>query len=63
MAREALSQVTVNGGTMTNGNAMQVDAPELSDALIAKITTAREEYVIPVLAYSSPRSILTQAVD
>ena len=45
MAREALSHVTVNGDAISNGTAMQVDAPKLSDALIAKITSAREEYV------------------
>ena len=45
LAREALSQVTVNGSSTLNGSAMQIDAPKLSDALIDKITTAREEYV------------------
>ena len=44
-AREALSKITVNGGGMSNGTAMQVDGPELSSSLVAKIEATNERYV------------------
>ena len=44
-AREALSKITLNGGTETNGEAMQVDGPELSSALVAKVEATQEKYV------------------
>ena len=44
-AREALSKVTVNGGGMSNGTAMQVDGSELSRELVAKVEATNEKYV------------------
>ena len=43
-ARDALSKITVNGGGLTNGDAMQVDGPELSSGLITKIESTQERY-------------------
>lgn len=45
-AREALSKVSVNGGSTSNGDAMQVDNQGLSPSLIAKIEATQEKYVI-----------------
>ena len=42
-AREALSKITINGGGLSNGDAMQVDGPELSGVLIAKIESTQEK--------------------
>ena len=44
-AREALSKITVNSGGISNGTAMQVDGPELSSSLVAKIEATNEKYV------------------
>lgn len=41
-AREALSKITVTGGTETNGDAMQVDGRGLSDALVSKVEATQE---------------------
>ena len=41
-AREALSSVSIHGQPNTNGDAMQVDSPGLSDALIAKVEATQE---------------------
>ncbi|MCJ1402752.1 hypothetical protein MMC11_005973 [Xylographa trunciseda] len=41
-ARDALSKVTMNGGPTTNGDSMQVDGQELSEALAAKVDTTQE---------------------
>ncbi|KAL8811271.1 MAG: hypothetical protein Q9200_001931 [Gallowayella weberi] len=42
--REALSGLSVRGGPATNGDAMQVDSPGLSNQLIAKIEATQERY-------------------
>ena len=44
-AREALSEVTVNGGPATNGDAMQVDGGGLSESLKSKVDASQEKYV------------------
>jgi len=49
-ARDALSKITVNGGGLTNGDAMQVDGPELSGALVATIESTQEKYVTVLCA-------------
>ncbi|KAL8691393.1 MAG: hypothetical protein Q9224_004189, partial [Gallowayella concinna] len=41
-AREALSGLSVRGGPATNGDAMQVDSPGLSNQVIAKIEATQE---------------------
>lgn len=46
-AREALSKISVNGGTMTNGDAMQVDGQELPSHLVEKIKNTQERYAKP----------------
>lgn len=43
-AREALSNFSITGATATIGNAMQVDYPGLSEALVAKVETTQEKY-------------------
>ena len=43
-ARDALSKITINGGGITNGDAMQVDGPELSSRVITKIESTQERY-------------------
>lgn len=44
-ARDALSKVTVQGGAAdSNGDAMQVDGQELSEAVIARIDATQQEY-------------------
>lgn len=43
-ARDALSKITVNGGGLTNGDAMQVDGPELSSNLVTTIEATQEKY-------------------
>lgn len=43
-AREALSKVTVNGGAVTNGDAMQVDSQELPGELILIVQATQEKY-------------------
>lgn len=43
-AREALSKLTLTGGGMINGEAMQVDGPELSAALLDKVEATQEKY-------------------
>lgn len=47
-ARDALSKLTINGGGLSNGDAMQVDGPELSSGLLAKIESTQERYVSAV---------------
>lgn len=42
-AREALSKITMNGGGMANGEAMQVDGPELSSDLVDKVEATQEK--------------------
>lgn len=44
-AREALSKITLNGGATTNGEAMQVDVPEIPEALLAKVGATQKKYV------------------
>lgn len=44
-ARDALSKITVDGGGLTNGDAMQVDGPELSSALVTTVESTQEKYV------------------
>ena len=43
-ARDALSKVTMNGGPTTNGDSMQVDGQELSEALAAKVDATQEKW-------------------
>lgn len=43
-ARQALSGVSIHGGPATNGDAMQIDSPGLSDDAIAKIEATQERY-------------------
>ena len=43
-AREALSNVTVNGTSASNGDAMQVDGQGLSEALRSKVEATQEKY-------------------
>ena len=43
-ARNALSKVSVNRGTASNGDAMQVDGQELPQALVEKVETTQEKY-------------------
>ena len=43
-AREALSKITINGGGMANGEAMQIDGPELSRDLVTKVEATQERY-------------------
>ena len=45
-ARNTLSKVSVNGGAVSNGEAMQVDGQELSHALVAKIEATQEKYAV-----------------
>lgn len=42
-ARDALSRITINGGAISRGNAMQVDGQELSTALIDKVEATQEK--------------------
>ena len=42
-ARDALSRITINGGTISNGEAMQVDLQELSNALVAEVEATQEK--------------------
>lgn len=42
-AEDALAQIQVNGGGLSNGDAMQVDGPQLSDALTAKIESTQDK--------------------
>lgn len=41
-ARDALSRLTVNGTAENNVDAMQVDAQELSSALVEKVEATKE---------------------
>ncbi|MCJ1418665.1 hypothetical protein MMC32_005014 [Xylographa parallela] len=41
-ARDALSKVTMNGGPVANGDSMQIDSQELSEALAAKVDATQE---------------------
>ncbi len=41
-ARDALSRITVNGSAIGNGDAMQVDGPELPNALVQKVEATKE---------------------
>lgn len=41
-ARDALSKLTINRGPTSNGDSMQVDGQELSDALAAKVDATQE---------------------
>ena len=59
-AREALSKITLNG-SMTNGEAMQVDGPELSNALVAKVEATQEKYA--ACQYNLPQGHLIMASD
>lgn len=44
-ARDALSKVTVQGGSAeSNGDAMQVDGQEMSEAVTARIDAKQQEY-------------------
>lgn len=43
-AREALSKITVNGGPVGNGDAMQIDGQGLSGDLVAKVEATQEKY-------------------
>lgn len=45
-ARDALSRITINGGTEANGEAMQVDKQELSSEFVAKVEATQERLVI-----------------
>ncbi|KAL9045934.1 MAG: hypothetical protein Q9214_001111, partial [Letrouitia sp. 1 TL-2023] len=42
-AREALSTFSITGATATSGDAMQVDYPGLSEALVAKVEATQEK--------------------
>ncbi|KAF2190226.1 Prp19-domain-containing protein [Zopfia rhizophila CBS 207.26] len=42
-ARDALSKVTVSGGAMGNGDAMQVDSQELPEALAIKVDETQQQ--------------------
>ncbi|MCJ1247341.1 hypothetical protein MMC30_004555 [Trapelia coarctata] len=42
-ARDALSKIAMNGGSPTNGDAMQVDGQGLSEALVAKVDATQEK--------------------
>ena len=45
-ARDALSKVTVNGGSGgINGDTMQVDRQEMSQGLVAKVEATQEKYI------------------
>ena len=44
-ARDALSKITANGTSTSNGDAMQVDGQGLSDGLVSKITATQERCV------------------
>jgi pre-mRNA-processing factor 19 len=44
-AREALSNVTINGGGASNGDAMQVDGQSLPEELVAKVDETQAQYV------------------
>ena len=46
-AREALSKITMNAGATSNGSEMQVDGPELSSTLVAKVESTSEKCVNP----------------
>ena len=43
-ARDALSKVSINGSTVSNGDDMQVDAQELPHALVEKVEATQEKY-------------------
>lgn len=43
-AREALSKISVNGGGLHNGDAMQVDAQELPEEVAARVKATQEKY-------------------
>lgn len=53
-ARKALSNFSITGATATSGDAMQVDYPGLSEALVAKIGSTQEKY--------NPHSSIVQAI-
>lgn len=42
--RDALSQISINGGVASNGDAMQVDGQELPNTLVAKVEATQEKY-------------------
>ena len=44
-ARDALSKISANGTSTSNGDTMQVDGQELSQDLLIKITATQERYV------------------
>lgn len=43
-AREALSKISVNGGGLRNGDAMQVDAQELPEEIATRVKATQEKY-------------------
>lgn len=45
-ARNALSKVSVHGGVVSNGEAMQVDRQELPHALVTKVEATQEKYAV-----------------
>lgn len=47
-AREALSNVTINGGGANNGDAMQVDGQALPEDLITKVDETQAQYVYQI---------------
>ena len=49
-AREALSKITVNGVSTSNGDTMQLDGQELPIHLVAKVEAKQEKYVT-ILCY------------
>ena len=54
-ARDALSKTTLNGGPVSNGDSMQVDSQELSEALAAKVDATQERWGI---SFSGSLSLL-----
>jgi pre-mRNA-processing factor 19 len=44
-ARDALSKVTINAGSASNGDAMQIDSNGLPEELAAKVDATQETYV------------------
>lgn len=47
-ARDALSRITVNGDTKTNGDAMQVDGQELSRDFVARVEATQERLTLNI---------------
>lgn len=59
-ARNALSAITVNGGTATNGDAMHIDRPELPVALASKVEITQEKYDKSFLLMNVTLSLLAK---